>query len=325
MHRPPPLLDVVVPCYNEEEVLESTYGTLSGLLGGLAQQGEIRDWRLILVDNASTDRTLEIMRRLFASDRRVMVVSLRRNFGFQGSISAGLAQSTGDATVTIDADLQDPPEMIGTMVAHYRAGHDLVLGIRINRGAADGVLVRTLAHSYYTLARWLRTPTVPQHGDFRLMSRSLLAVVNALPERNRFLRTMIPQLESRYATVEYGRRPRTRGKSKHDPLTVISVALDGIIGFGFQPLRICMALGAAAALVSLVFTALVFQKYAVTGVFPWEAALLTAILMVASVQFVFLGVIGEYVGRIFIETRGRPPFLVRDKLEHPAAGERQPA
>ena len=157
------------------------------------------------------------------------------------------------------------------------------------------------------------------------MGRELLAVVNALPERNRFLRTMIPQLESRYATVEYSRRPRTRGKSKHDPLTVVSVALDGIVGFGAQPLRLCMALGAAVALVSVVFTVLVFQKYAATGVFPWEAALLTAILMVAAVQFVILGVIGEYVGRIFIETRGRPPFLVREKLEHPAADERQPA
>ena len=258
------------------------------------------------------------MKRLFEADRHVTVVTLRRNFGFQGSISAGLASSTGDATVTIDADLQDPPDLIGDMVGRFRAGYDLVLGVRINRDEADGLLVRTLAHAYYTLARWLRTPTVPQHGDFRLMSRDLLAVVNALPERNRFLRTMIPQLESRYATVEYSRRPRTRGKSKHDVLTVLSVALDGIVGFGYQPLRVCMALGAAVALVSLVFTALVFQKYAVTGVFPWEAALLTAILMVAAVQFLLLGVMGEYIGRIFIETRGRPPFIVREKYEHPA-------
>ena len=288
------------------------------MLAELSQRGEIRDWRLILVDNASTDRTLDIMKRLFEADRHVTVVTLRRNFGFQGSISAGLASSTGDATVTIDADLQDPPALIGDMVGRFRAGYDLVLGVRINRDEADGLLVRTLAHAYYTLARWLRTPTVPQHGDFRLMSRDLLAVVNALPERNRFLRTMIPQLESRYATVEYSRRPRTRGKSKHDVLTVLSVALDGIVGFGYQPLRVCMALGAAVALVSLVFTALVFQKYAVTGVFPWEAALLTAILMVAAVQFLLLGVMGEYIGRIFIETRGRPPFIVREKYEHPA-------
>ena len=300
-------------------MLESTYSTLSGVLGDLAQRGEIRDWQLILVDNASTDRTLETMKRLFAADRRVAVVSLRRNFGFQGSISAGLASSSGDATVTIDADLQDPPALIGAMVQHFRAGHDLVLGVRINRKEADGLLVRTLAHAYYTLARWLRTPTVPQHGDFRLMSRGLLSVVNALPERNRFLRTMIPQIESRYATVEYSRRPRTRGKSKHDVLTVISVALDGIVGFGYQPLRVGLALGAVAALVAVVFTALIFQKYAATGVFPWEPAILTAILIVSAVHFAFLGVLGEYVGRIFIETRGRPPFLVREKLQHPNA------
>jgi len=308
-----------VPCFNEEEALESTYGTLKDVLASLAERSEIRDWRLILVDNASTDRTLEIMKRLFEADRRVMVVSLRRNFGFQGSISAGLASSTGDATVTIDADLQDPPELIADMVGHYRAGHDLVLGVRINRGEADTLLVRVLAHAYYTLARWLRTPTVPQHGDFRLMSRELLAVVNALPERNRFLRTMIPQIESRYATVEYSRRARRRGKSKHGFLTVISVALDGIVGFGYQPLRVGLALGAAVGVVSLVFTILVFQKYAATGVLPWEAALLTAILMVGAIQFMFLGVIGEYIGRIFVETRGRPPFIVREKHEHPAS------
>jgi len=314
--RPPPFLDVVIPCFNEEAVLKSTYGTLSGVLGELAQRSEIRDWRLILVDNASTDGTLEIMRRLFEADRRVMVVELRRNFGFQGSISAGLASSSGDATVTIDADLQDPPELIGRMVEHFRAGHDLVLGVRINRREADGLLVRVLAHAYYTLAKWLRTPTVPQHGDFRLMSRDLVAVVNELPERNRFLRTMIPQIESRYATVEYSRRPRTRGRSKHDVLTVLSVAFDGIVGFGYQPLRVGMALGVVVAVVSLVFTLLVFQKYAVTGTFPWDAALLTAILMVAAIQFAFLGVVGEYIGRIFIETRGRPPFLVRRVLVH---------
>lgn len=292
------------------------------MLGALAQRGEIRDWRLVLVDNASTDRTLEIMRRLFESDQHLMVVSLRRNFGFQGSLSAGLAASKGDAVVSIDADLQDPPELIGRMVEHYRDGHDLVLGVRTNRKDADSLLVRVLAHAYYTLARWLMTPTVPQHGDFRLMARSLVDVINALPERNRFLRTMIPQIESRYATVEYARRKRTKGRSKHNVLTVLSIALDGIVGFGFQPLRIGLALGVVVAVVSLVFAALVFLKYAQSGVFPWDAALLTAILMIGAIQFVFLGVIGEFVGRIFIETRARPLYLVREKLEHQSSLQR---
>jgi dolichol-phosphate mannosyltransferase len=319
MLRPPPLLDVVVPCYNEEEVLESTWRSISEVAHDLSVRGEIADWRLILVDNASTDRTLEIMRKLFEGDAHVMIVALRRNFGFQGSLSAGLAASKGDAVVSIDADLQDPPELIGQMVRHYREGYDLVLGVRSNRKEADGLLVRVLAHAYYTLARWFMTPTVPQHGDFRLVARSLADVINALPERNRFLRTMIPQLESRYATVEYSRRKRTKGRSKSNVLTVLSIALDGIVGFGFQPLRIGLALGAAVALVGAVFTALVFIKYAQTGVFPWDAALLTAILIVGAIQFVFLGVIGEFVGRIFIESRGRPPYLVRERLEHPAS------
>lgn len=319
MIRPAPRLDVVVPCFNEEEALASTYKILNDVLGELARHGEIRDWRLILVDNASTDRTFEIMRRLFAEDRHLVVVSLRRNFGFQGSLSAGLAASSGDAVVSIDADLQDPPELIGKMVEHYRDGHDLVLGVRANRKEADGLLVRFLAHAYYTLARWFMTPTVPQHGDFRLMARSLVDVINALPERNRFLRTMIPQIESRYATVEYSRRKRSEGRSKHKLLTVLSIALDGIVGLGFQPLRLGLALGVVVALVALVFSALVFAKYAQTGVFPWDAALLTAILIVGAIQFVFLGVIGEFVGRIFIESRGRPPYIVRERLEHPAA------
>ncbi len=317
MLRPPPRLDIVVPCYNEEEVVESTWRTISDVVRALADRGEIAGWRLILVDNASTDRTLEIMKRLFAEDPHVAVVSLRRNFGFQGSLSAGLAATSGDAVVSIDADLQDPPELIGRMVEHYRNGLDLVLGVRINRKEADGPLVRVLAHAYYTLARWFMTPTVPQHGDFRLMARSLVDVINALPERNRFLRTMIPQIESRFATVEYSRRPRSKGRSKHNVLTVFSIALDGIVGLGFQPLRVGLALGAVGMLVAVVFTALVFAKYAQTGVFPWDAALLTAVLIVGAIQFVFLGVIGEFVGRIFIESRGRPPFVVRERYERP--------
>lgn len=315
--RAPPFLDVVVPCFNEQEVLESSYRTVSQVVRELAARGDIRDWRLILVDNASTDGTLKIMKRLFDSDPRVTVVALRRNFGFQGSLSAGLACTKGDAVVSIDADLQDPPELIGKMVEHYRDGYDLVLGVRASRREADSLLVRALAHAYYTLARWFLTPTVSQHGDFRLMARSLVDVVNRLPERNRFLRTMIPQIESVYATVEYSRRKRTRGRSKHRILTALSIALDGVVGFGFQPLRLGLALGVVLAAVSMLFTALVFLKYLQTGIFPWDAALLTAVCMVGSVQFVFLGVIGEFVGRIFIETRGRPPFVIREQLEHP--------
>lgn len=314
--RPPPVLDIVVPCYNEQEVIEDTHRTITQVASDLAARGEIRDWRLILVDNASIDRTPEIMRALFERDRHVTVVRLRRNFGFQGSLSAGLAATRGDAVVSIDADLQDPPELIGKMVGYYREGLDLVLGVRINRKESDTLPVRVLAHAYYTLARWFMTPTVPQHGDFRLMARKLVDVVNAYPERNRFLRTMIPQIESRYAVVEYSRRPRSKGRSKHNLLTVLSIALDGIVGFGVQPLRIGLALGGLVALVGIVFTALVFVKYAQTGVFPWDAAILTAILIVGAIQFVFLGVIGEFVGRIFVETRGRPPFVVREMLEH---------
>jgi polyisoprenyl-phosphate glycosyltransferase len=194
-----------------------------------------------------------------------------------------------------------------------------VLGVRSNRREADGWLVRTLAHAYYSLAGWLRTPTVPQHGDFRLMSRELVAIVNALPERNRFLRTIIPQLDSRYATISYSRRPRRRGRSKHGVVTVLAIAMDGIVGFGFQPLRLASVLGAGlmlAAVLGLLACAVLALAGAGVG---WQWWLLLAIVLLAAVQLLFLGIIGEYLGRVFIETRGRPFFLVREKLEHPAA------
>jgi glycosyltransferase involved in cell wall biosynthesis len=309
--RPAPFLDVVVPCFNEEEVLESTCGTLGQVLAGLAARGEISDWRLILVDNASTDGTLDLMHRLFASNPRVTVVELRRNFGFQGSLSAGLHEASGDAVVSIDADLQDPPEIIEQMVAHYRRGQDLVLGVRTNRKEADSLLVRVLAAAYYRLAGLLRTPTVPQHGDFRLIGRDLLEVIKALPERNRFLRTMIPQLESRYATVPYSRRSRQRGRSKHGVLTVLAIALDGIAGFGFQPLRLLFLLSGVLLLASMIALSL--------------EATAALVLFLSAVNVGALALVGEYLGRVFVETRGRPPFLVRKVHTHRVARPRAQA
>jgi glycosyltransferase involved in cell wall biosynthesis len=310
--REPPSLDVVVPCHNEQEVLPESYRILSLTLNELLLKREIRDWRLILVDNGSTDGTLDLMRRLFEQDPRVVVVSLRRNFGFQGSLSAGLSCATGDATVSIDADLQDPPEKIPEMVARYREGYDLVLGVRANRKEADGPIVRFLAWAYYRLARALGTPTVPQHGDFRLMSRGLVRVVNAMPERNRFLRTMIAQIESRYAIIYYSRRPRRKGRSKHNFLTVISVALDGVIGFGYQPLRMVLLCGAVLFGLSAAGVAWMFLAMLGGAEFSWPPVLLACVALMASLQLLTLGIVGEYVGRIFVETRGRPPFLIRE-------------
>jgi glycosyltransferase involved in cell wall biosynthesis len=227
------LLSIVIPCHNEEEVLCGTHKRLSDIMAGLLSRGKMSDYELVFVDNGSTDQTLNELKALFDQDSHLRIISLRRDFGFQGSLSAGLYHAKGDAVVTIDADLQDPPEKIEEMIVHYE--QDLVLGVRESR-ETDSFFKRFFAESYYRLLKLLGVNIVYNHGDFRLMSKSLLAEFNALPERNRLIRAMILQLESRYAVVSYEREKRTAGESKFNISSLFSLSLDGIVSFTYIPL-----------------------------------------------------------------------------------------
>lgn len=310
------LFSVVIPCHNEQEVLPATHERLSKILKCLLASRKIANYEMIYVDNGSTDNTLQVLKNIFASEPCIRIIALRRNYGYQGSISAGLFYSQGDAVVTIDADLQDPPEKIEEMINHYENGYDLVLGVREDR-TADSFAKKLFSENYYRLMRLMGVEVVQNHGDFRLMAKSLVEEFNTLPERNRFIRGMILKLESRYATVHYTREPRKGGRSKFNVRSLFSLGLDGIISFTYIPLRLASVVGVLCSFLALIniFWILYIRIFTDMSIPGWASTLLP-ILIIGGLQLFFLGLIGEYIGRLYIEVKQRPVFVVREIYNH---------
>jgi len=313
------LLSIVVPCHNEGEVLPTTHTKLTKLLNYLISLGKFSNYELIYVDNGSTDNTLDVLKKIFEHDHCVRIISLRRNFGFQGSISAGLFHVRGDAVVTLDADLQDPPEKIEEMISWFERGYDLVLGVRADR-SADSFLKRFFSENYYRLMRLMGVEIVYNHGDFRLMERSLAQELNNLPERNRFIRAMLLKMESRYATVAYERKPRTAGQSKFDIRSLISLSLDGIVSFSYVPLRLASVAGIIICFLALIAAVWVLYTRFTSNVVPGWASTLLPVLGLGGFQLIILGLVGEYIGRLYVEVKQRPLFLVRQEYTHDEQG-----
>lgn len=309
------LLSIVVPCHNEQEVLPTTHERLSKILDCLLESGKLSNYEIIYVDNGSTDNTLEVLKNIFESNIRVRIISLRRNFGYQGSISAGLFYVKGDAVVTIDADLQDPPEKIEEMISYYEKGYDLILGVRKDR-STDSFIKKFFSENYYRLMKLLGVEVVHNHGDFRLMEKSLVQEFNALPERNRFIRAMILQLESRYAIVYYKREPRTTGRSKFNISSLFSLGLDGILSFSYVPLRMAFLAGILICFLTIVGIIWIIYIKVSTNVIPGWASTLLPILGLGGFQLLILGLLGEYIGRLYIEVKQRPLFVVREEYTH---------
>lgn len=310
------LLSIVVPCYNEQEVISSTHDRLSNTLSDLVKNGKCKNYEIVYIDDGSRDSTLQILEKIFKTDSHAQIVSLRRNFGFQGAISAGMLYAKGDAVVTIDADLQDPPEKIGEMISHYQKDYDLVLGVRKDR-SSDSFGKRFFAENYYRLLRILDVEVVYNHGDFRLMARPLVDEFNNLSERNRFIRAMILKLDSNYATVEYVREPRKAGRPKFNFKSSLSLSLDGITSFSFMPLRLAALGGLLMCICALIGVIWVIYVKLTIKVIPGWASTLLPLLTFSGFQLFVLGVIGEYIGRLYIEVKQRPLFLVRKKYSRP--------
>jgi len=309
------LLSIVVPCHNEQEVLPTTHERLIKILNYLVASGKFSDYEIIYVDNGSTDNTLKVLKIIFESNPHVRVIALRRNFGYQGSISAGLFYAKGDAVVTIDADLQDPPEKIEEMISYFEEGYDLILGVRESR-STDSFIKRFFSENYYRLMRLMGVEVVYNHGDFRLMAKSLVQEFNALPERNRFIRAMILQLESGYVTVSYKRVPRTAGQSKFNISSLFSLGLDGIISFSYVPLRLASLVGILTCFLAMVGILWVIYIKVSTDVIPGWASTLLPVLGLGGFQLLVLGLVGEYIGRIYIEVKQRPLYVVRKEYTH---------
>lgn len=312
------LLSIVVPCHNEEEALGATHKRLTQVCEALRHSGKCAQFVIVYVDNGSTDRTLDVLKGVFEKDAHVRIIALRRNFGYQGSLSAGLFYARGDAVITIDADLQDPPEKIEEMIAHYENDYDLVLGVREDR-KADSLFKRWVSQSYYKCMQAMGVEIVYNHGDFRLMSKALVKEFNELSERNRFIRAMILQLESRYAIVTYRREPRKEGVSKFNLRSLLSLAFSGIVSFTYAPLRMASILGGILCIFSILGVFWVLYIKVVHDQVPGWASTLLPMLILGGFQLFFLGLIGEYIGRLYTEIKQRPLFVVRKEFDHERA------
>jgi dolichol-phosphate mannosyltransferase len=307
----PGTLDIVVPCFNEEAVIEQTHQRLAQVARSIPTVSAT----LIYVDDGSRDGTLAKLRAIAAADPGVRVVALSRNFGHQYALTAGLDASTGDAVAVIDADLQDPPEVIAEMVVRWRAGADVVYGIRATR-QGETVFKRGTAHLFYRLLQTLGNADIPADvGDFRLLDRRVVDTLRDMPERDRFLRGLVVWAGFRHEGVSYERLPRAAGQTKFPFRRMFSFALDGIFSFSTVPLRLASYLGLFVSILSMIGVVYAFYiKLFTVGVIPGWAAQWIGTLFLGGVQLLSLGVIGEYVGRIYGEVKRRPLYVVKERI-----------
>lgn len=311
-NRPrPALLSVVVPCFNEAEIVVHAHERLSAELGRLADV----DYEIIYVDDGSGDATLMLLKSIQAADQRVRVLGLSRNFGHQIAVHAGIVEASGDAVVVMDADLQDPPDVIAEMVARWRAGVDVAYGMRTSREGESAFKVWT-AKAFYRLIGRLAEVAIPMDtGNFRLMDRKVVDALLTMPERDRMLSGIVAWAGFRQEPVRFRRAARRAGESKYPLGRMVRLAMDGILSFAQLPLQLATWLGVAAAGIALVgicyaIVARLFTDAWVTG---WTA-LFIAILFLGGVQLVLIGLLGEYLGRIYGEVKRRPLYFVRERL-----------
>ena len=314
-----PVLYLVIPCYNEEQVLPLTSGKFKSKLDELAESGRISDKsRVMFVNDGSKDTTWDILSSLCNEDPRYCAISLSRNRGHQNALIAGLmeAKKHADITISMDCDGQDDINAIGQMVDEYAKGNEIVFGVRNDR-STDTWFKRTTAQSYYKFLRGMGVDIIPDHADYRLMSARVLDALEGYSEVNLFLRGIIPQLGFKQSVVYYSRAEREAGKTHYPLSKMASLAIDGVTSLSVIPLRMITLLGLIVAFLSFVgiiyVLVSVISGYYVDG---W-ASTTCIICFVSGIQMISLGVIGEYVGKIYLETKHRPRYIVSERLNIP--------
>lgn len=314
----PALLSVVVPCYNEEAVLTETHAQLRAALGEIQDV----DYELIYVDDGSTDGTFECLRRFQSESAEVRVLKLSRNFGQEVAMTAGLAECAGDAAVLFDADLQDPPSVIPELVAQWQGGADVAYAARLARPGETRLRLWSSTLFYSLINRIAERPIPQEASDFRLLDRKVVDALLAMPERDRLTRAMVSWLGFRQVAVAYRRQPRHAGETKYSLGKRLRGAIDGLLSFSLLPLRLATWLGflaAGVAVIGIAYAVLV-RLFTDAWVSGW-AGLLIAILFLGGTQLVVVGILGEYVGRIYGEAKRRPLYFVESKLGFPERGD----
>ncbi|NOD36589.1 MULTISPECIES: glycosyltransferase family 2 protein [unclassified Ruegeria] len=305
-----PTLSIVVPMFNEEDVLPILFDRLGQFLENLGESYEI-----ICVNDGSTDGTARILADAHARDNHIKVVNFSRNFGKEIALTAGLDVASGEAVVPIDADLQDPPELIETFLEKWREGYDVVYAVRQRRDT-DTVVKRWSAIKFYQIINRLSGVPIPANtGDFRLMDQRVVRSIARLREHNRFMKGLFAWVGFRHAEVFYDRPERAAGQTKFNYWRLWNFALDGITGFSTVPLRIAGYIGMLTALAAIIYGLFLTMRTLIHGVdVPGYASLMVAVLLIGGLQLVVLGVIGEYLGRLFDEARKRPLYIVESSL-----------
>ena len=315
-----PTYSIVIPLHNEQESLAELQRRLVDVLPSLDGDAEI-----LLIDDGSTDATYPLMLELRGRDPRFKTVQLARNFGHQLAITAGIDLAQGDAVVVMDGDLQHPPELLPQLAEHWRAGYDVVYGVMTER--PEGLVKRATARIYYRVLHKLASVEIPAAaGDFRLVDRRVVEAFRAMPERNRFVRGMFAWLGFRQIAVPYAVPSRFAGSSKYTLRKMIRLATDGLVSFSTRPLRLALDLGFVVSGLSFLFgLATLVSKFAGTFLVPGWLTIVLVTSFVGGIQLMVIGVVGEYVGRIYDEVKARPLYLVRELegFEHEAAP-RQP-
>jgi dolichol-phosphate mannosyltransferase len=312
------LVSIVVPAYNEQQVLPAFWDRLQAVLAALPDPAEI-----LFVNDGSSDATPRLLDEWAAADARVRVLHLTRNFGHQAALTAGIDHAKGDAVVLIDADLQDPPELIGTFHARWREGYQVVFGQR--RRTREGLLKRFVYHSFYKILHALADIEIPlDSGDFSLMDRGVVDRLRQLPERTRFLRGLRSWVGLRQGAVDYERPARAGGDSKYTLPKLLKLAFDGIVSFSAAPLRLALLLGALVSLAGfLLIGVLLYLRLAHAFELPGWTSLMVVVLFLGGIQLLTVGIVGEYIARIYEEVKSRPIYFVARAVGYPADAARR--
>ncbi|MGF6596942.1 glycosyltransferase involved in cell wall biosynthesis [Paraburkholderia sp. GAS448] len=311
-----PLLSVVVPFYNEEEMISKFFEATLPVLEGL----DNLNFEIVCVNDGSRDSTLCRLLARSDADNRIRVIDLTRNFGKEAALSAGIDEAVGDILIPFDADLQDPPHVIRLLVEKWREGNDVVLARRSNRDS-DSFLKRRTAAMFYRMHNAVCDTHIPENvGDFRLITREVANALKKLPETRRFMKGLFAWVGYRTAVVDYVRESRAAGQSKFSGWKLWNFALEGFTSFSTLPLRVWTYIGTAIAAIAFLYAGFLIVRTLIQGVaVPGYASILTVVLMLGGVQLIGIGVLGEYIGRIYAESKKRPVYLIKNRYQSAGA------
>jgi polyisoprenyl-phosphate glycosyltransferase len=308
MNTSRPYLSIVIPVFNEAEIIETLCSRLASVLSHITD-----DYEVIFVNDGSTDSTLQLLAAAATREKRFRIIDLSRNFGHQTAITAGLQYASGAAVIIMDGDLQDPPEVIPSFLEKWQEGFEIVYAVRAKR--KEGLLKRILYKSFYLALRTLSHIDIPlDSGDFGLIDRRVLDIINKMPESNRFIRGLRSWVGFRQTGIPYDRDARFSGVPKYSFTKLFKLALDGLVSFSTIPLRLATAMGFIISGLSFFGIFIYMYRFFTTPRVPGFTTLIIILLFIGGVQLITVGILGEYIGRIYDETKQRPLFIVRETI-----------